>query len=83
MLIEYAKVSALGDRQDNQDRAAVVVSDDAALMLVFDGMGGHSDGARAAETGLKAIQDLFMAGTQPKGGLASNPASVRSKPKKP
>ncbi len=60
MRIEYAKVSALGDRSDNQDRAAVVVADDAALMLVFDGMGGHSDGARAAETGLKVVQDLFM-----------------------
>ena len=60
MQIEYAKVSALGDRSDNQDRAAVVVADDAALMLVFDGMGGHSEGARAAETGLKVVQDLFM-----------------------
>ena len=65
MRIEYAKVAALGDRQDNQDRAAVVVSEDAALLLVFDGMGGHSDGARAAETGLKIVQDLFMAATQP------------------
>jgi serine/threonine protein phosphatase PrpC len=65
MKIEYAKVSALGDRKDNQDRASVVASDDAALMLVFDGMGGHSDGARAAETGLKVVQDLFMAATQP------------------
>jgi serine/threonine protein phosphatase PrpC len=65
MQIEYAKVSALGDRSDNQDRAAVVVADDAALMLVFDGMGGHSDGARAAETGLKVIQDLFMDSTLP------------------
>ena len=65
MQIEYAKVSALGDRQDNQDRAAVVASDNAALMLVFDGMGGHSDGARAAETGLRVVQELFMAAAQP------------------
>ena len=65
MQIEYAKVSALGDREDNQDRAAVVVSDQAALMLVFDGMGGHSDGALAAETGLEVVQDLFTSSEQP------------------
>jgi serine/threonine protein phosphatase PrpC len=65
MQIEYAKVSALGDRQDNQDRAAIVVSDEAALMLVFDGMGGHSDGAKAAETGMKAVQETFMKAVQP------------------
>ncbi len=65
MQIEYAKVSALGDRKDNQDRAAVVVSENAAMMLVFDGMGGHSDGARAAETGLKVVQDMFTASTLP------------------
>lgn len=35
------------------------------MMLVFDGMGGHSDGARAAETGLKVVQDLFMSATLP------------------
>ena len=65
MQIEYSKISVLGDRKDNQDRAAVVASDDAALMLVFDGMGGHSDGARAAETGMKVVMDLFVAATQP------------------
>lgn len=65
MQIEYAKVSALGDRTDNQDRAAIVVAEDAAIMLVFDGMGGHSDGAKAAETGLKIVQDRFMSSSLP------------------
>jgi serine/threonine protein phosphatase PrpC len=34
-------------------------------MLVFDGMGGHADGARAAETGLKVVQGMFMSSTLP------------------
>ena len=63
--LEHAKVSALGDRADNQDRAAVVVADQAAMMLVFDGMGGHADGALAAETGIRVVQDLFMAAKLP------------------
>lgn len=65
MKIDYAKVTALGDRQDNQDRAAVIVAEDAAIMLVFDGMGGHSDGARAAEIGLTVIKDLFTSSSLP------------------
>ena len=65
MKIEYAKVSALGDRQDNQDRAAVIVSEDAAIMLVFDGMGGHADGAIAAEVGMKTVQNLFTSASLP------------------
>ncbi len=65
MKIEYAKVTALGDRQDNQDRAAVIVAEDAAIMLVFDGMGGHSDGAKAAEIGLNVIKDLFTSASLP------------------
>jgi len=65
MKVDYAKVSALGDRQDNQDRAAIIVAEDAALMMVFDGMGGHSDGARAAETGLKVVQEMFTATSMP------------------
>lgn len=65
MKIEYAKVSALGDRQDNQDRAAVIVSEDAAIMLVFDGMGGHADGAIAAEVGMNTMQKLFTSADLP------------------
>ncbi|MEM1175507.1 MAG: protein phosphatase 2C domain-containing protein [Pseudomonadota bacterium] len=65
MRVEYAKVSALGDRQDNQDRGAVIVADDAALLVVFDGMGGHSDGALAAETCLKVLEKAFTSAPLP------------------
>jgi serine/threonine protein phosphatase PrpC len=65
MKIEYAKVSAVGDREDNQDRGAIVVAEDAAIMLVFDGMGGHENGAQAAEIGLRIVQDEFMASDLP------------------
>ena len=34
-------------------------------MMVFDGMGGHTDGARAAETALQIVQDSFMAASLP------------------
>lgn len=65
MNIEYAQVSAVGDRQDNQDRADIVVAEDAALMLVFDGMGGHENGALAAETGLRIVKGMFAAAKLP------------------
>ena len=80
MNIEYAKVSAVGDRQDNQDRAAVVAAEEAAIMLVFDGMGGHENGALAAETGLRVVRDMFVASTlplfDPQGFLYTSMASA-------
>lgn len=65
MQIDHAKLSLLGDRQDNQDRADIAVTDEAVLMVVFDGMGGHSDGALAAEVGLKTVRDMFEAVPKP------------------
>jgi serine/threonine protein phosphatase PrpC len=57
--IEYADISLVGDREDNQDRASVAANDKAALLVVVDGMGGHSDGSRAADTALKSLLDSF------------------------
>ncbi len=60
MRIEYADLSLVGDREDNQDRVAIAAKDQAALMIVIDGMGGHSDGSRAADTALKSLLDSFQ-----------------------
>lgn len=63
--IEYADVSLLGCRTDNQDRVSVAVSEHSALLVVIDGMGGHSDGAKAAETAMKVLLEAFWHTPQP------------------
>jgi PPM family protein phosphatase len=63
--VEFAQISLLGDREDNQDRVTIVNSGAATLMLVLDGMGGHSDGSRAADTAMKSITDAFAKQTLP------------------
>ena len=60
MRIEHADLSLIGDREDNQDRVTVAATDKAALLVVIDGMGGHSDGSRAADTALKSLLDSFQ-----------------------
>jgi len=57
--IECAKLSLIGGREENQDRVQVVTGNDAALMIVIDGMGGHTDGARAAEVASQTIAEAF------------------------
>jgi PPM family protein phosphatase len=62
---EHADLSLVGDRDDNQDRVAVAIGDHAAFLAVIDGMGGHSDGSRAAETAMKSLLESFWACSQP------------------
>jgi serine/threonine protein phosphatase PrpC len=57
--IEHADLSLIGDREDNQDRVTIAATDKAALLVVIDGMGGHSDGSRAADTALKSLLESF------------------------
>ena len=65
MQVEYAELSLLGQREDNQDRVAIAVADEAALMIVVDGMGGHAEGARAAEVARQVLLEAFWHTPQP------------------
>jgi PPM family protein phosphatase len=63
--VEYADLSLLGGREENQDRVAVAVAEHAVLLVVVDGMGGHAEGARAAEVTLKTLLEAFWHTPQP------------------
>jgi serine/threonine protein phosphatase PrpC len=63
--LESAQVSLLGTREENQDRVAVEIGKRSSLMVVMDGMGGHSDGALAAEEALGVVRDSFHKMSQP------------------
>jgi len=59
VLVDYARLSLAGNRSENQDRVDVFANDNALLMAVVDGMGGHAHGARAAEVTLITLKECF------------------------
>ncbi len=63
--VEYAEISLLGGREENQDRVTAAVGEHAAMLLVVDGMGGHAHGARAAEITQHVLVDAFTHALQP------------------
>ncbi len=65
MRVEYADISLLGGREENQDRVSAAVAEQAALLVVVDGMGGHADGARAAQVTQQVIVEAFWHSPQP------------------
>jgi serine/threonine protein phosphatase PrpC len=63
--VEYADISLLGGREENQDRVVAAVAEHAALLVAVDGMGGHADGARAAQVTQQVIVEAFWHSPQP------------------
>lgn len=63
--IEVADLSLIGDREENQDRVAVVGADPAVLLIAVDGMGGHADGAKAAQVAADTVREAFARQTAP------------------
>jgi len=65
MALEYAKLSLLGNRQENQDRIELIAHPESTLMICVDGMGGHSNGARAAELVVDTLGERFTGIARP------------------
>src|SRR6185503_8247357 len=63
--VDYADISLLGGREENQDRVTVVASEQAALLVVVDGMCGHANGAKAAEVTQQFVIEAFAQTPQP------------------
>jgi serine/threonine protein phosphatase PrpC len=63
--IEHADLSLLGNREENQDRVVIAVGDGSAFLAVLDGMGGHADGARAAEVAIRTMVGEFWDASRP------------------
>jgi PPM family protein phosphatase len=63
--VDYADISLLGGREENQDRVSTAVAEHSALIVVVDGMGGHANGARAAEVTQQVILESFWHTPQP------------------
>ena len=65
MQIQYGKASLKGHRAENQDRVAIEVREPSVLLVVVDGMGGHAEGARAAEVTVSCLRKHFEQAGQP------------------
>ena len=82
MRVEHSKLSLAGNRPENQDRVDVIAHDDAVLLIVVDGMGGHAHGARAAEVTVATLKECFA--ESPDAGIRSAgllDALARSRPR--
>ena len=59
MKFSVHQASLIGDRRYNQDRVAYAYRNDALLLVLADGMGGHLHGELAASIAVEAMVELF------------------------
>ncbi|MDE2088492.1 MAG: serine/threonine-protein phosphatase [Gammaproteobacteria bacterium] len=60
-MYKTAQVSRLGNRSSNQDRFTVIETENAVLMVLADGMGGHARGELAAQILVDTFARRFRA----------------------
>lgn len=65
MKYQVAQFSSVGGRAANEDRAGIAERKNAVLLVVADGLGGHSGGELAAQTAVETIVRLFHGVKQP------------------
>jgi len=69
MTWQFASALNIGDRNEQQDRVAILNSGNAYLLVVADGMGGRGNGALAAQTVIDIATRQFSLGVSDKPGM--------------
>lgn len=62
-IISFAKHSRIGNRKNNEDCAEISTRANSALLVVADGLGGHSGGEIASHTLVEKIVECFQKAT--------------------
>jgi protein phosphatase len=70
---EYADVTDIGSREENQDFHDHVFTTDGALLVLADGMGGHHGGALASRC---FVQSILKQATAQQHDLVKDPAQT-------
>lgn len=66
MRFSVYQTSQIGGRKYNQDRVAYAYTDEALLLVLADGMGGHSHGEIAAQIAIQTFMQAFAKAAQPR-----------------
>jgi len=65
MKYQIAQFTSAGGRLHNEDRAGIAERKNAVLLVVADGLGGHTGGELAAQTAVETVLRVFHGAKQP------------------